>query len=399
MSDEWAVMNLGDLLRRVRRPVKVVPGSLYPAVSVTKDGQGLGDKEPFVGGETNYATLYEVRQGDVVLRTITAFESPVGVAQAQHDHSHVSQVFLTYEVRDVVLPAFLGYFFQTPTFWWHMQNRAQGTVLRRKTISHEAFTGIPITLPPLPVQRRITDLMAHLDGHLANLRTEIRMVEINLAALSQHLTQAKPGWREVTVGEVASFAGGYAFPEKHQGESHGEIPFFKVSDMNASADGKHLTSAANWVSRESLTQMKAKPWPRGTVVFPKVGAALMTEKRRILSVEGAFDNNCMGLVPRNEILSDFLFARLSCVRLGEFAQQGAVPSINQSHVASIPISLPTLDEQSEVVQTLNQQHQFLTDLSREIEQLSEFRGACLTNLLFGNEKVSSDYDSLLAGTG
>jgi len=171
MSD-WKQIVLGDLLTRVRRKVAVEAGVTYPAVSVQMYGRGLGEKEPFVGGVSKYTTLNTVRENDVVLRTITAFEAPVGVARAEHDGAHVSGVFITYEVDPSALPEFLGLYFQTPVFWDEMRDRASGTVLRRKTISDASFRAIPFTLPPLPTQERIVEVIGAVDDQITALDAE-----------------------------------------------------------------------------------------------------------------------------------------------------------------------------------------------------------------------------------
>lgn len=44
-------------------------------------------------------------------------------------------------------------------------------------ISKTKVASVPIAVPPLPVQRRIVDLLAHLDNHLANLQTERERLE------------------------------------------------------------------------------------------------------------------------------------------------------------------------------------------------------------------------------
>ncbi|MFE4371828.1 restriction endonuclease subunit S [Streptomyces sp. NPDC056835] len=171
MSD-WQQINLGDPLTRVRRKVAVEDGVTYPAVSVQMHGRGLGEKDPFVGGVSKYTALNTVRENDVVLRTITAFEAPAGVARAEHDGTHVSGVFITYEVDHRALPEFLGLYFQTPVFWDEMQNRASGTVLRRKTISDAAFRAIPLALPPLPTQERIVEVISAVDDQITALGVE-----------------------------------------------------------------------------------------------------------------------------------------------------------------------------------------------------------------------------------
>lgn len=169
---EWTQTTLGELLLRVRRKVAVENGVSYPAVSVQMYGRGLGEKDPFVGGISKYTTLNEVRENDVVLRTITAFEAPAGVARAEHDGTHVSGVFISYEVDEKVLPEFLGLYFQTPTFWDEMRNRASGTVLRRKTISDASFRAIPFALPPAPVQERIVEVISAVDNQITALEAE-----------------------------------------------------------------------------------------------------------------------------------------------------------------------------------------------------------------------------------
>jgi len=116
---------------------------------------------------------------------------------------------------------------------------------------------------------------------------------------------AARGWRETTLGEVADFASGYAFSDRYQGGAAG-VPFFKVSDMNHLMNRREMSVANNYVESAALKQMKAKSWPAGTVIFPKVGAALFTEKRRVLATDAAFDNNVMGLVPGPLLASRFL---------------------------------------------------------------------------------------------
>jgi type I restriction enzyme S subunit len=157
------------------------------------------------------------------------------------------------------------------------------------------------------------------------------------------------GWVATALGDVTTFASGYAFSERHQGKARGEWPFFKVSDMNSPANLVALVEANNRVDRSDLKEMRARSWPAGTVVFPKVGAALLTEKRRILGVEGCFDNNVLGLVPGPSILPHYLLLLMQTVRLADWAQHGAVPSVNQRQVAAIEIGLPSLAEQRRIV--------------------------------------------------
>ena len=68
--------------------------------------------------------------------------------------------------------------------------------------------------------------------------------------------------------------------------------------MNAEGAEVTITSAANTADADILSELRARPFPTGTIIFPKVGGALLTNKKRLLGIPSVFDNNVMGVVPR-----------------------------------------------------------------------------------------------------
>lgn len=188
-------------------------------------------------------------------------------------------------------------------------------------------------------------------------------------------------WAETTLGDVTTFASGYAFPHGHQGKRSGTWPFFKVSDMNTAANARVMTVAANWIDESDRATLGARVWPAGTVIFPKVGAALLTEKRRMLGCEATFDNNVMGLCPSEHILSDFLLLFMETVRLADYVQAGAVPSINQSHVARIALALPPHGEQRRIADLLGECDSAFDRNRGEQIAVTQLRSALLADLL------------------
>lgn len=102
------------------------------------------------------------------------------------------------------------------------------------------------------------------------------------------------------IGEVVEFRAGWLFPSIEQGNLNGYYPFYKVADMNNSL--MYMETANNYVSRETANKLKCKPAPKGTIIFPKVGATMVTNKKRILSKESCYDNNIMGIIAKKLIL-------------------------------------------------------------------------------------------------
>ncbi len=153
----------------------------------------------------------------------------------------------------------------------------------------------------------------------------------------------------IAIQEVAEVASGFGFPLDQQGKADQDIPFLKVSDMNLPGNEMQITSWNNTVSRETLRQLGAKSFPKGTVIFPKIGAAIATNKKRILSRDSTYDNNVMGLIPGERIVSEFLFALLQFFDLSIWASDSQPPSMRKSVVEAHKIPLPPLEVQKEIV--------------------------------------------------
>ena len=260
-------------------------------------------------------------------------------------------------------------------------------------LSRDRAYEVRVDVPPLVVQRRVVDLVDAVDTYAAAARMLASSSESLIEALESEVMDS--GEHHRALGEVTQFAGGYAFSPSRQGNNEGEVPFYKVSDMNALENHHTMTISANYVSDEVLAEMRAKAWPAGTVVFPKVGAALLTEKRRVLGTRAAFDNNVMGLVTLPDIRPDYPFSYMRTVRLGNYAQQGAVPSVNQSHLRDLVIPVPPLEDQDEFISNVSAARSILEAAVAEADALSRLRSALLGELLSDEREIPELYDELV----
>jgi len=162
------------------------------------------------------------------------------------------------------------------------------------------------------------------------------------------------GWRWTKLMDVANVVNGFGFPEYLQGKTDLPYPFIKVSDMNQDGAEIFVSNAKHTVDNQILKTLGGRVYPAGTVIFPKVGGALLTNKKRILGKQASFDNNIMGVIPIN-VTTDWIYYWLLTIDLKTISNTQALPSIKQSVVANLKIPLPPLDEQQRIAARLNEQ--------------------------------------------
>jgi len=203
-----------------------------------------------------------------------------------------------------------------------------------------------IPIPPLDVQRALIAEVESYERIVAGARAVVDNYDPRLLI--------DPEWPRVETREVAAIESGFAFPLDYQGQLDGEIPFLKVSDMNLPGNEREIVVWNNSVSRETLVQLRAKAFPGGTVIFPKIGAAIATNKKRILTRDSTYDNNVMGIVPDpDRLLPGFLHAYLLTVDLSVWASDAQPPSMRKTVVEAHVMPLPPLETQASIVAALN----------------------------------------------
>ncbi|MBN9158140.1 restriction endonuclease subunit S [Microbacterium sp.] len=395
---EWEVKRLDDVADRVTSKNSVGHERVLSVVA----GQGLVDQESYFKKRVASADLsgyWIVEPGDFVYNKSTSQDAPWGVV-ARWDGDGpavVTSLYVVFRARRDVDSDYLlhacnsAFFFDSLRGKLREGARAHGLL----NVRLDEFFGAHLLFPSLAKQRRIVDLMHAVDAQFESVITERDRLNRTTSALRADLLTPAPHWERVSIGEVAVTATGRAFPPRFQGQTSGVLPYFKVSDMNLPGNEREMRVAPNWLTEESLSQVKPRVCPAGTVLFPIIGAALRTEKRRVLVQPSAFDQNVMGLILSDRITTDFMFAVMSNLRLGELSQKGAVPSVNQKLVSAICFALPPLEEQMLIGEQLRALYARRASLEDELSRLRMLRSSLLTSLLTQEIEIPDSYDRLL----
>ena len=162
------------------------------------------------------------------------------------------------------------------------------------------------------------------------------------------------GWVWMRLGEIGDWAIGSGFPKSSQGYKDKPLLFCKVSDMNLPGNEKWIRSTQNTIDEEIAHKIKARINPPGTVIFPKIGGAIATNKRRILDKPSAIDNNCLGIISSDLCNIEWLYQLLNSIDFTEFQTGTSIPAINQGTLGMIVIGVPPLEEQKRIVAKVDQ---------------------------------------------
>lgn len=338
------------------------------------------------------------RPGDSIVSTVRTYLRAVALIPNYPSDLVASTGFAVLRSRNGD-PRFLNYSLRSEPF-------IESVVARSVGVSYPAITagdmlGIETPCPSLQNQRRIADFLddrvSRIDRTIAARRRQAALVTERSNAQIATLVRPEAAGKfaplpMVRLGSLMDFYAGAAFPHAAQGRQEGDLPFLKVADLAQQDTTGEVSSAANWVERDEALRLGAHAAPAGTILMPKVGAALLTNRRAILARTGVFDNNIMGIAPRGGN-PRFWYYVMRTVDLGVLSNPGPVPSVNRASVAEIRVPCPSVAEQDHIAARADEitsrvPHE-ADALTRSIELLTEYKQSLITAAVTGQLDVTT----------
>lgn len=158
MTVDVAYKRVGDVLKLERRVIPIEPTNSYELIGVYSFGKGIFHRGPTIGADLGPYRFSRIREGDLVLSNIQAWEGAIALASAQDDGCIGTHRFLTYvPVDGVVDTNYLRYFFLSEQGIELIRRASPGTIVRNRTLGIRAFEALEIPVPPIEVQRERVD--------------------------------------------------------------------------------------------------------------------------------------------------------------------------------------------------------------------------------------------------
>ncbi|MEH0984692.1 restriction endonuclease subunit S [Micromonospora sp. CPCC 205556] len=207
------------------------------------------------------------------------------------------------------------------------------------------------------------------------------------------MTSVPSGWRVTPLETVATVRPGRTprSLDRYLAENPRPdriIPFFKVGDMNDHASD--LREARTYLAADELQLLGLATVPVDTIVFPKAGGAIATNKKRRMAIPGVIDLNCMAIVPSEQVDPRYLRLWFESFNLASIADGSVLPQISKKRVSALPVPLPPPNEQRQLVDIL-EDHLSRLDaanglMSSTQRRLAAYEASALSRCRDGDER-------------
>jgi len=186
------------------------------------------------------------------------------------------------------------------------------------------------------------------------------------------------GWVWCRLGNVFNTISGYSF-NKNIERAYGEIPYLKVADMNLPNNELQITTSSRYIN--PTNKMLKKLIPKNSIIFPKRGGAIATNKKRIVTNKCFVDLNIMAISILSGSDTFFLYYWLLNIDLALLNTGTSVPQINHKDIDPLLFPLPPLNEQKRIVAKINELMTLCDNMLDRIEKSEQTQDKLLKSIL------------------
>lgn len=328
---------------------------------------------------------YILQDGDILMSHINSEKHLGKVAlykkQGNEIIIHGMNLLMLRANEALVYPPFAAYYFETNMFLNQIQR------ITKKSVNQASFTvtalkEIEMPLTPPEEQRRIAALLDKVSDLIAKRQTQLEKLDLLVKSRFVEMFGDQEintkGWYQSTVGECCTLKSGTSLPTDKENEG-GSIPYIKVGDMNYPGNEYYITTSSRYVSR---TTAGSGIFPVGTVIFPKRGGAIGTNKKRLTTVPICADLNVMGVIAGRLLHPSYLMTYFSMVDLGKLDNGSSVPQINNKDISPLRICLPPMELQKKFMTIIKQSDKSKLTIQRSLDKLETLKKA-LVQQYFG----------------
>ena len=260
-----------------------------------------------------------------------------------------------------------------------------GRAVKGSTLNSASIASIAFSIPPLPEQKRIVDLISSVDSYIEGLQRQLESAKGSRnAVLHELLTAGGDDWVETTLDAIAEVVMGQSPDGKTYNQDGKGLPF-----MQGSAEfGEHNPAPEKWCSDPKKV---AEPGDLLLSVRAPVGDTNFADQRiavgRGLSIIRANKES------RTEFIR--LVIQWNVTELIASSGSGMFASITGKNLKKFKVNLPPLPEQNRIVDIVNTIDEVISQTELTTSKAQNLRAGLLSDLLSGDHAIPTSYDKVM----
>ena len=244
------------------------------------------------------------------------------------------------------------------------------------SISLKDIENMPLLTPPLSEQQHIVEELDLLSSIIEKKKAQLKELDNLAQSIFYEMfgdpTKTSKGWKVKKMGDVCILKSGNSDANK---SASGDLPYVKVGDMNLEGNETYIVLSSTYVDRVANAR---NIFPIGTIIFPKRGGAILTNKKRLTKTDICCDLNVMGVIPNTDIVIPlYVYYYFLRIDFSVFANTGStIPQINNYDIAPMNIVLPPMDVQNQFaskIEAVEHQKELTKQSIKEVETLFNSR--------------------------
>ena len=386
-TEDWEQRKLCQITTRVTR--KNGDQSDLPLTISAQDG--LVDQRKYFNRQVasrDMSNYYLIKKGEFAYNKSYSEGYPFGAVKRldYYDIGALSTLYILFEITDNNISSdFIVSYYMTHLWYKEISKRAAEGARNHGllNISTEDFFDSELNIPnSIEEQVKIGNFIKQFDKFITLHQRKLEKLKLAKKALLQKLFPKNgskfpelrfkgfaDAWEQRKLGEFVKIVSGDA-PSTF---ISGNCVYVKVDDLNYS--DRIQLSSSNLVNANP----KAHLVNQGATIFPKRGAAIMTNKVRIMGKDGYLDTNMMALIPE-EIDKDFLFTFIQKTGLYKIADTSTIPQINNKHIEPYMIQVPSEKEQAYIGVVFKKIDKIITLHQCKLDKLQEVKKGLLQKM-------------------
>lgn len=363
LPEGWRWVKLGEVC-------ELIMGQSPPGSTYTEKPEGL----PFFQGKADFGEHFPkarvwcvqpikiAEKGDILI----SVRAPVGPINMNNLKCCIGRGLAAIRCKDDAINWFI--------FWVLRSIESQiaslGSGSTFNAISRDDLINLKISLPPIEEQKRITAKIQELMQEVKRARTTCeKQLEAAKALPAAYLrevfeSETAKKWERKRLGEVCEIFSGSSAPQEMKHFENGKYPFVRVQDIGKYGRTSNLVDIKDCLNALAIKELRLKKARRGTILFPKSGAAITTNNRAILGIDAFIVSHLAALKVKEGIADNyFVYCWLCLTDMVQYMENPGYPSLKLSTISKISIPLPSL----------NIQHYIATNLKEKMAEVEKLR--------------------------